>query len=1001
MDIQKEIDVLRRKFAWMSEKMQDFDQRLSQLEAMTQTSEQLPFQEKNRKNEREMLAKAPAPLEHSVGPQKVRATPPPLLEKSANTPLIPSMLSEQEKNGRSSDTSTADDTSSASKQLPSFALRAWKSIGPKEDMGWEMALGTYWLPRIGLLVLTIGVVWLLTLAARRFGGPFAPHLRIAGGYAVCAVLLILGKRLEKRFQDYAHLLMSGGFALTYFVTFATHYIPYTRVISSPPLTLGLLAVCIVIWTLVAQWRRSAEIGFSVTILGHFTVLLATLTVGTPSRFAVVGMIGIGIISAFFLVRNGWYFTAISGMLGSYLNYLLWLQQSKPSGEPLDFFVALSVIVLYGFLFAIAEYFCAPSFREKTHAIRLRTFYVSANTGCFLLLSYTLMKAFPFSSDRTWMLYFSTAAVLFNFGMTYWKERQEVALYNVYFLKSVTLLTLGLACYFSGTSLAVSLSLEALALLFSARRTGLLAPRLLACAAALLATITGGWRAYEIAGDTDFVLSAYSWIQLLPSLLLFALSAYYLRNDWAQCSPKTFSWIPQEGLQVLWRWQLITESPKETFEQQIQGGRFFYLYTTLATVLYSVTVMCCFPVGVQTLLFAISAVVITLFAIMMQGALYGWSALCFTTLAVFMTGGANRSSLIATLPFLFLMALFSEKKEGKEQVGLLFHRMKYSPYLLYGAVTWVYAVWVVTGFSNSVQIALLLLGATGTALLSERLHRGALGVCTLACIAISQCVWSEGLSHRWTVQQHLMGILIPLSALMGDRYYRRNNPYVYAIPQALFIILGWFSVLRYAVIVVDSEYWEFVAAASVAAFFMAYGKIFNAYTALGVAMLTSLVATCQLLSSSYQHSFPLPPLMVSYLSLALLWGIWERGINQFRALICAWKPSYAFVLSQVFCCIPVLLILVLMERIPVLAAFYLTISWSLAAVLFMGVSLLTHQKHYRYCALAVFFIALARAFFIDTQTLAPVFRIAGVLVLGAMLLAVAYGYIIARNRKDIK
>ena len=43
-----------------------------------------------------------------------------------------------------------------------------RKLGPKEPMTWEMALGTYWLPRAAVLVLGIGVVWLMGFAINRF-----------------------------------------------------------------------------------------------------------------------------------------------------------------------------------------------------------------------------------------------------------------------------------------------------------------------------------------------------------------------------------------------------------------------------------------------------------------------------------------------------------------------------------------------------------------------------------------------------------------------------------------------------------------------------------------------------------------------------------------------------------------------------------------------------------------------------------------------------------------
>jgi uncharacterized membrane protein len=99
--------------------------------------------------------------------------------------------------------------------------------------------------------------------------------------------------------------------------------------------------------------------------------------------------------------------------------------------------------------------------------------------------------------------------------------------------------------------------------------------------------------------------------------------------------------------------------------------------------------------------------------------------------------------------------------------------------------------------------------------------------------------------------------------------------------------------------------------------------------------------------------------------------------------------------------PVILLLITLERVPVLSSFYLTIAWTLAAVGVMGVALLTRERYYRYAALCMFTLALGRVMLVDTRQLDGMYRILAVLFLGVVLLAVGYGYIKARERSTPK
>ena len=78
------------------------------------------------------------------------------------------------------------------------------------ELGWELSLGTYWIPRIAIVLIAIAVTLLLSLAAQRWGAQWGPYIRVAVGYAVCAGLLVLARRVEKKSPPFARALDPGG-----------------------------------------------------------------------------------------------------------------------------------------------------------------------------------------------------------------------------------------------------------------------------------------------------------------------------------------------------------------------------------------------------------------------------------------------------------------------------------------------------------------------------------------------------------------------------------------------------------------------------------------------------------------------------------------------------------------------------------------------------------------------------------------------------------------------
>ncbi len=98
---------------------------------------------------------------------------------------------------------------------------------PREKGAWEDFIGTNLLNKIGIAVLVIGI---------SFGVKYAidhemlnPLTRIILGYLAGAIILVLALKLKKDYHAFSAVLLSGGMATLYFITFAAydfyHFLP--------------------------------------------------------------------------------------------------------------------------------------------------------------------------------------------------------------------------------------------------------------------------------------------------------------------------------------------------------------------------------------------------------------------------------------------------------------------------------------------------------------------------------------------------------------------------------------------------------------------------------------------------------------------------------------------------------------------------------------------------------------------------------------------------------
>jgi hypothetical protein len=124
-----------------------------------------------------------------------------------------------------------------------------------------------------------------------------------------------------------------------------------------------------------------------------------------------------------------------------------------------------------------------------------------------------------------------------------------------------------------------------------------------------------------------------------------------------------------------------------------------------------------------------------------------------------------------------------------------------------------------------------------------------------------------------------------------------------------------------------------------------------------------------------------------LALAAFWVVCERAATRWRT---PGKASQFWPLDEVFPYAAAALLVHLPWRVPLEGA-YLTSTWTGLALVLIVFSLPCRQAHYRYAGLAVFALAIGRAFLDINSTLTGFNKAAAFAVLCFVLLVVAYGY----------
>jgi predicted membrane protein DUF2339 len=181
----------------------------------------------------------------------------------------------------------------------------------------EEKFGTTWLLWIGGILLLIGAA----IGASQIQSYISPTMRLVAGYGLSAVLAAAGWLVRKRNEVVQRGAVAIGLSLSYFLSFASHYIEYTKVFENPVLPLLLMAgFAGAIVVLAERWRSELVAGFGMAL----GVMAALISAPASANFALIALGILALGAGVLLVRNEWTRLTAVALIGTYLSSVgLW------------------------------------------------------------------------------------------------------------------------------------------------------------------------------------------------------------------------------------------------------------------------------------------------------------------------------------------------------------------------------------------------------------------------------------------------------------------------------------------------------------------------------------------------------------------------------------------------------------------------------------------------------------------------------------------------------
>jgi uncharacterized membrane protein len=360
-------------------------------------------------------------------------------------------------------------------------VEAARSADPESSL--EMRLGTYWLVRVGVVLLLTGLVYFGYYAYEHAILKLGPAgklclLYLASGALLGAGAWLLRRNPEEPLKNYAQVLFAAGSAAVYFTTYAAHHVPALRVIESALLDGVLLFIWAGVIIGIAERRKSEVMAMFAIGLAYYTGFITH--VGT---FTLFSNLLLTVAAVFFLVRNRWAALSFGSLMATYAGYAFWRSQNGglltghlDSGE---FVMAAGFLSGYWVIYTVAVFLCRADSLSATG----RAGFVTLNNGAF----FALVTAALLQNQRGnfWALALGFGTLLL--GLAHLSRLclpQEAPTRNAYTSQGLLLVTVGLIAKFSGYSLALILGAESVLLLI----VGLQLKAPLACAGSYITAV---------------------------------------------------------------------------------------------------------------------------------------------------------------------------------------------------------------------------------------------------------------------------------------------------------------------------------------------------------------------------------------------------------------------------------------------------------------------------------------------------------------------------------
>lgn len=342
-----------------------------------------------------------------------------LEERVSRLELLIQQLQILKTDGQSEEKFVADTESPAS----------FKNIDEKSEDLLELKVGQFWLAKIGIIVLTIGIASILILPFQNFPS-FLPS---SIGFAASILILSSSKFWNKNNNYMVNYLMGSGIVTLFISVLRLHFFSTNPVIVSNIFFVILLLSVVTLSLFLAIKKNTQGIAALGTILFAATSLISNNAVIT---FLILILLSAN--SVYFKKKYNWLFLFAVGISSTYISHLIWYLNTPFLGNDLTFRTEnqynIIFLLAYLIIYSLGNLSNDSSLKEDLKTSSISFFNCTLFDGLFILILFT--------SKANAGFHLIAAVVLIFISIIYWTKQQSK--YSTFFYSMSGYLTLSIA-----------------------------------------------------------------------------------------------------------------------------------------------------------------------------------------------------------------------------------------------------------------------------------------------------------------------------------------------------------------------------------------------------------------------------------------------------------------------------------------------------------------------------------------------------------------------------